>query len=128
MKVQVLAVAVAPDYYTFAGDVVTAHLDGGSKEYDFGPLEPGDQVTVELMGGVAPIRKATRLEDGTLELVLVQAVGPGHWSESGWMDAGDYDPDGINVEFNPAIDWDGQPKAKTRQGWVNPLKSGSFVA
>ena len=117
MKIKVLATAQSANYYEFSGDTVTAYLDGGSKSYDFSALQEGDQVTMEDLGGVRVIRAAQRNSEGELEVTLTQAVGAGHWSESGWMDPEEYDPDGANVEFDATKPFAGVPRIKTRNGW-----------
>lgn len=116
MQVKVLATGIAPDYYEIAGDVVTAHVGDQSDSYDLSALEEGDTVTeVSTVDGIVPIRTATR-ESGVLKVTLCQKVGAGHWSESGWMDASKYDPDGLNVVFDESKAFSGVPTFTTRQG------------
>lgn len=116
MKIKVLATAQSPDYYTFNGEVITAHLGGQSKSYDLSAVSEGDQVTVEDIGGVRAIREVKRTASGELEVKLTQAVGPGHWKEGDWISPAEYDPNGINVVFTgPAA---GTPSVKTGNGVV----------
>lgn len=120
MQINVLATGIAPDYYEIDGDVITAHVGDQSDSYDLSGLEEGDTVTaVSEVGGIQPIRSATR-EAGVLKVVLCQRVGPGHWSESGWIAARAYDPDGLNVVFDETKAFSGVPTYVTRQG-VTPL-------
>lgn len=117
MKIKFLATAQSPQYYSFDGEVITAHNEGVSKTYDLSGLEVGDKVVeVEEVGGVKPIRSAERTESGDLEVKLVQAVGPGHWSESDWFESEAYDPDSIHVKMDKSKPYSGQATVKTRQG------------
>ncbi|MEA3250125.1 MAG: hypothetical protein U9Q35_00875 [Pseudomonadota bacterium] len=120
MKINVLATGIAPDYYEISGDVITAHVGNESDSYDLSPLQEGDSVTeVSELGGIRPIRHATR-ENGELKVTLCQRVGAGHWSESGWFDAGQYDPDEVHVVFDATKAFSGTPVVHTRQGAVSP--------
>ncbi|TDX29097.1 hypothetical protein DFO67_108141 [Modicisalibacter xianhensis] len=116
MQIKVLATGIAPDYYELAGETVTAHVGAESDNYDLSVLAEGDSVTdVSPVGGVTPIRSATR-ENGVLKVVLCQKVGAGHWSESDWIDASAYDPEGLNVVFDETKVFAGTPVFHTRQG------------
>lgn len=120
MQIKILATGIAPDYYEISGDVITARVGNESDSYDLSALQEGDTVTeVSEVGGIQPIRSATRV-DGVLKVVLCQRVGPGHWSESGWIDAGQYDPDAVHVVFDATKAFSGTPVVHTRQGAVSP--------
>ncbi|MDO0945908.1 hypothetical protein [Chromohalobacter israelensis] len=120
MQIKILATGIAPDYYEINGDVITAYVGTESDSYDLSALEEGDTVTtVSEVGGIQPIRSATR-ENGELKVTLCQRVGPGHWSESDWMDASEYDPDAVHVVFNQNKDFSGVPFVYTRQGAMKP--------
>lgn len=123
MKLKILATGIAPDYYEINGDVITAYVGTESDSYDLSALEEGDTVTtVSEVGGIQPIRSATR-ENGELKVTLCQRVGPGHWSESGWFDESEYDPDAVHVVFNEAKAFAGTPVVHTRQGAITPENS-----
>lgn len=122
MKIQLLATGSAPDYYSFSGEKVTAHLDGNSEEFDLSVLGDGDifegVVTDTLtLSASQIIRKAERV-DGELEVTLAQQVGPGHWTESDWMDPSNYDPDAIQVKKKANKNYSGKAWVKTRAGRV----------
>lgn len=118
MKLKVLATGMAPDYYTVNGEVITAHLNGVSEEYDLTTFpEDGVFQGAEQISGVNAIRNVTR-EEGILKVTLCQQVGPGHWTESEWMDGADYDPDSIHVKRDTSKTHSGKAWAKTRQGQV----------
>lgn len=123
MELKILATGIAPDYYEIKSELITAHLGDESDIYDLSALEEGDTVTeVSEVGGIQPIRHATR-ENGELKVTLCQRVGPGHWSESGWFDASEYDPDAVHVVFDEAKAFAGTPVAYTRQGETKPETS-----
>ena len=119
MKIKLLATGQSPDYYEFDGEVITAHKDGVSEVYDLSsfPVD-GKFTSADPVNGVPAIRTVTRGSDGELHVTLCQQVGPGHWSESGWMDSGDYDPDAVHVVRDSNKPHAGKPWAKTRQGNV----------
>ena len=123
MKLKLISSYQSPDYYTFDGDVITAHSGDVSESFDLSALVHGDKFE-----GVEPdtltlnpahiIRDAYRDDSGVLHVTLCQAVGPGHWSESAEIDSADYDPDAIHVPFVKAAA--GKPWALTRQGHTEP--------
>ena len=114
MQINVLATGIAPDYYQIDGDKITAFVGDEADSYDLSLLEEGDVVTeVSPIRGTRPIRSATR-ENGVLKVTLCQRVGAGHWSESGWMDSSDYDPDAVHVVFDVSKSFSGIPWASTR--------------
>lgn len=120
MQINVLATGIGPDYYAIDGDIITAFVGDESDSFDLSTLEEGDTVTeVSEVGGVRPIRSATR-ENGVLKVVLCQRVGAGHWSESGWMDSSQYDPDAVHVVFDATKAFSGTPVVHARQGAVSP--------
>ncbi|MBG23761.1 MAG: hypothetical protein CMF22_10600 [Idiomarinaceae bacterium] len=116
MKINILATGQSPDFYEFNGEVVTAHKDGVTEEYDFSGMPDGAKFTgADPVNGVPAIRNAERV-DGTLKLTLCQQVGPGHWEESGEFDASEYDPDEIHVKMDRTKNFAGKAWALTRQG------------
>lgn len=118
MKIKLLATGQSPDYYTFSGETITAHLDGLTEVYDLsGFPEGGVFQGADPVNGVPAIRHVERDSEG-LKVTLCQQVGPGHWVESGWMDSGEYDPDAVHVQQDLSKDWAGKAWAKTRQGKV----------
>jgi|SRR5690554_2755600 len=127
MKIKFLATGQSPDYYSFSGNTITAHLGGQTESYDLSDFGP-DAVFqgADPIEGVPAIRGVEH-KDGELHVTLCQQVGPGHWSESGWMDSGAYDPDAVYAAFAAtAKGWTGIPWAKTRQGRVEP-RSGAIL-
>jgi hypothetical protein len=118
MKLNILATGQSPDFYTFSGEVITAHRGGVSKQYDLsGFPEGGVFQSADPVNGVPAIRDVERT-NGELKVTLCQQVGPGHWTESGWMDAGEYDPDAVHAKRDASKPHAGKPWAKTRQGKV----------
>jgi hypothetical protein len=118
MKLNILATGQSPDYYTISGDTITAHHGRQSEVYDLsGFPEGGVFQGADPVDGVPAIRDVERV-DGVLRVTLCQQVGPGHWAESGWMDAGAYDPDAVHVKRDTSKAHSGKAWAKTRQGKV----------
>ena len=116
MKINILAVGQAPDYYAFNGEVVTAHHDGVTETYDLSAFPGGGFFHgADLVNGVPAIRNVTRT-GGVLHVTLCQQVGPGHWSESGEFDAVLYNPDDIHVKQDGSKAFSGKAWAKTRKG------------
>lgn len=126
MKLNILAVGAAPDYYTISGEVVTAHLNGLTEQYDLSAFpEDGVFQGAEQISGVNAIRNVERV-NGVLNVTLCQQVGPGHWKESGWMEDTAYNPDAINVVQDTSKAFSGKPWVKTRQGKM--LATGALIA
>lgn len=120
MQINILATGTAPDYYTLSGETVTAHVAGVTDSYDLSTFPEGGLFTgVDPVNGVTPIRNIERI-NGVLKVTLCQQVGPGHWSESGWLDASQYHPDVINVKFDTTQPYSGRAYAVTRQGFTSP--------
>ena len=126
MKIKFLATGNAPTHYSFAGETVTAHVNVISEDFDLSAISVGDKVTsvsvdtLDLNSGHI-LRDAYRDESGELYITLCQRVGPGHWSESDWMDVSDYNSDAIQVNFDSTKDFSGQPWAQTQLGKVIPV-------
>ena len=117
-QIKFLATGQSPDYYTIAGEVITAYHGGVSEAYDLsGFPEGGVFQDADPVNGVPAIRNVERT-NGELKVTLCQQVGPGHWTESGWMEAGAYDPDAIHVKRDTSKAHSGKAWAKTRQGKV----------
>jgi hypothetical protein len=118
MKIKFLATGQSPDYYTFSGNTITAHHGGQTETYDLsGFPEGGEFQDADPVNGVPAVRHVERDAEG-LKVTLCQQVGPGHWQESGWMDAASYDPDAVHVVRDSSKPHAGKPWAKTRQGKV----------
>lgn len=118
MKLNILATGQSPDFYTISGEVITAHHDGVSEEYDFSQMPDGAKFQgADPVNGVPAIRNAERV-NGVLTVTLCQQVGPGHWSESGEFDSNEYDPDAIHVKQDTSKPFSGKAWVKTRQGKV----------
>lgn len=125
MKVRVLATGNAPTHYSFDGDVVTAHHNNQTEQFDLSALGSDDKftgVSVDILSLSAGhvIRDAYRDESGELHVTLCQQVGPGHWSESDWMDATAYDPVKVNAVYDNTKTHSGTPWVVTQEGkqWV----------
>lgn len=115
-QLNILATGQSPDYYTIAGEVITAYHGGQSEQYDLSGFPEGAAFQgADPVNGVPAIRNVERA-DGELKVTLCQQVGPGHWSESGFFDAASYDPDAIHVNRDTTKDYSGTPWAKTRNG------------
>ena len=123
MKIKFLAAShtMSPSFYEFSGDVVKVHYNGLVESYDLGELpENATLDKVEKIHGVLPVYSAIR-ENGEINIILLQGVGPGYWGESDWMDSANYDPDAIHVQYDATRPHAGAPFAYTRQGTVSPL-------
>lgn len=123
MKIQFKSTVQSPSRYSFDGETITAHQGDKSESFDLSAIQTGDKfhgVSVDTLD-LSPahiIRDVYRDDQGELHVTLCQAVGPGHWGESAEMDASEYDPDAIHVEFKGG--GAGQPWARTRRGKVDP--------
>ncbi len=117
-QINLLATGQSPDYYTISGETITAYQGGQSEVYDLSGFPEGATFQgADPVNGVPAIRNVDRV-DGELRVTLCQQVGPGHWSESGWIDAATYDPDAIHVNRDTSKAHSGTAWAKTRQGKV----------
>lgn len=117
-QLNILATGQGPDYYTVNGETITAYHGGVSEAYDLSAFpEGGTFQSADPVNGVPAIRHVERT-NGVLNVTLCQQVGPGHWSESGWFDAAQYDPDAVHVKRDTSKAFSGTPWAKTRQGQV----------
>lgn len=117
MKIKFLAAGIAPDYYTIDGPIITAHTGSFSESYDFSAVTTdAGEITVESEGDVRAIRKAEVNDLGELEVTLCQRVGAGNWTESGWIDSHNYNPDKRYVEFVEGKSFAGVPTYYTKGG------------
>lgn len=120
MKLKFKATGNAPTHYSVQGDIITAHHSEQSEDFDLSGLEAGDKFegvepdTLDLPGNQI-IRDAYRDESGELHVTLCQQVGPGHWSESDWIDTADYDPDSVQAIYSDRPHA-GKAWALTREG------------
>lgn len=125
MKITVLPTGNAPDYYTFNGEVVTAHKDGQSESFDLSGIEKGDKFqgvecdTLDL-NGAHVMREVYRDDAGELHLKVCQKVGPGHWEKGVKIDVTDYAPNKIHVLLNDSKPYSGMAWVITSEGeaWV----------
>lgn len=110
MKIKFLATAKAP-IYSISGEEING--------IDLSPLEYGGQFIGDIESKGQGIRAVERDEHDELWVTLCQSVGPGHWVESDWMDAADYDPNAIYVTYldKPHA---GTPWAMTALGKIDP--------
>lgn len=116
MKINVLASIQSPDYYEIIGEVVKAFFKNHEEIYDLSEFPEGGLFTgTSLSKEFQDIRNVERV-NGELKVTLCQQVGPGHWMESGWFDAVDYDPDKIHTRISDNKNYVGLPWAKTRNG------------
>lgn len=118
MKIKMLATGQSPDYYSFSGDIITAHHEGVTEQYDLSAFPEGGVFQgADPVNGVPAIRGVERT-GGVLHVTLCQQVGPGHWLESGEFDSAQYDPDAVHVVQDTSKAFAGNAWAKTRQGRV----------
>ena len=110
MKIKLLATADAPIY-----SIVDEAING----IDLSPLEYGGEFVGDDETRAAGIRDAERDVSGELHVTLCQAVGPGHWAESDWIDASNYDPNAIYAAYLDKRHA-GTPWAITARGKVDP--------
>ena len=123
MKITVIPTGNAPMFYSFNGDIITAHDNGVAENFDLSAMTEGDQFTgvdVESLDlpGSQIIRKAERDAAGELHVTLCQRVGPGHWEASDEFDSSEYDPDAISVVYRLDKPHAGRAYAITRAGKV----------
>lgn len=90
MKIRFKATGKAAETYSIENETVNG-IDLSIIEH--GGKFLGDEETKE-----AGIRYAERDADGILWVTLQQEVGPGHWTESDWIEAAEYDPAKIYVK------------------------------
>ena len=109
MKVKFKATGIAPIHYEIEGETING--------FDLSALEHGDKWQGNDETKAAGIRHAERDEAGELWVTLKQEVGAGHWTESAWMDAIDYNPDAVYVRQKEG-DYSGRAYAVTRKGKV----------
>ena len=109
MKLRFLSTGPAPTHYEIDDETIN--------DFDLSALEHGDKWQGNDETEAAGIRHAERDEAGELWVTLKQEVGPGHWSESEWIDAADYDPDAVYVKQKEG-DYSGRAYAVTRKGKV----------
>ena len=117
MKIRFLATGSSPNVYSIQ--------DGTINNIDLSPLEHGGKFIGDDETQAAGIRDAERDESGELWVTLCQAVGPGHWVESDWIDASAYDPNAIYVVYLDKLH-SGKPWAVTARGKVDP-RTGEVV-
>ena len=110
MKIKFLATGNAP-IYSIQGETIN--------DIDLSPLEYGGEFIGDDDTRAAGIRDAERDASGVLHVTLCQAVGPGHWTTSDWIDASVYDPNAIYAVYLDKPH-SGKPWAVTARGKVNP--------
>lgn len=116
MKIKILPVEKAPNFYEFDGEVIAAIYDEVSETYDLSGIPEGATLTsADPVNGVTSIRGATRV-DGELHVSLCQQTGPGHWVSSEEFDASEYDPYTVYAVLNTERSYAGRAWAKTRKG------------
>jgi hypothetical protein len=116
MKLRFKATANAPEY-AIENEVVNG--------IDLSQLKHGDRFIGDDETRAAGIRHAERDADGVLRVTLQQAVGPGHWTESGWIDASQYDADKVFVVYTDKAHG-GTPYAVTARGKADP-RTGEVI-
>ena len=123
MKITVIPTGNAPTHYTFSGELITAHYDGSTEDFDLSVI-PADGkfegVVVDTLDLPASqiVRGAYRDSAGELHVTLCQKVGAGHWEASDELDSESYNPDTVYVKLNQEKAFSGTPKVTTRQGAV----------
>lgn len=123
MKIKVLPTGDAPEYYTFNGEVVTAHKDGLSEDFDLSVIQTGDQFTgIEAdtlnLNGSHILRNVYRDQLGELHISICQKVGAGHWEAKDEFDVNQYEPSNINVIYREDKPHAGVAVVQTSQGMV----------
>ena len=112
MKIKFLATGNAPDY------IIDDDIING---IDLSMLAAEDQFVSTDDTRAAGVRHAERDANQELWVTLTQAVGPGHWSESSWIDAANYDPDAVYAVYDEDRPYAGSPWAQTARGRVHPI-------
>ena len=89
MKIRFLATGNMPDSYIISKETING--------IDLSIIEHGGKFVGNDETRAAGIRNAKRDESGVLWVTLCQEVGPGHWTESEWIDADDYVSEAVYV-------------------------------
>lgn len=96
MKIKFLAAGNAPDSYSFSGDVITATYRGAAETFDFSSFDTGavfDSIELEVLPLIyTHVIPSVKRIDGELYVTLCQKAGAGHWVESDWLNAEEYNP------------------------------------
>jgi len=108
MKLKFKAVGKETPTYSMSGETVN--------DFDLSVMEHGDKFIGGEETGKAGIRDVVRDADGELWVTLCQEVGPGHWSESDWIDADDYALEKVYVKMDKEKSYSGRAWAKTING------------
>lgn len=111
MKIKIYPTARKVPLYQISDEVINS--------IEFSQLDHGGKFIGNDDTRFIGIRAAERDEQGQLWLSLSQTVRYGHWTESDWIDAADYDPNTIYVTYldKPHA---GTPWAVTARGKVDP--------
>lgn len=127
MKLKFLATAQSPSYYSFDGEVLTAHVGNQQESVDLSELEHGDKFggiepEVLILPGSQIIRDAYRDEQGDLHLALCQASWSGRWQESEWIDVDEYHPANIYIKKRVGGIYQELPRRMIKHNgeWVSP--------
>ena len=118
MKTKFLATDSGPNYYEITEETVNG--------IDLSMLESGDLFVGNDDTRAAGIRSAYRDEQNILYVELQQKVGPGHWRESDWIDAQDYDGTVIYAQYQKDMFHSGVPYAVTSEGRIHPLTKNNL--
>jgi hypothetical protein len=121
MKITVLPTGNAPEFYTFSGEVVTAHYKGESESFDLSSVETGGafiDATVDTLDlpVVHIIRDVTRDEAGELHFKVCQKVGAGHWLTGAEFDSVGYNPETIYAVYDETKSHSGTATVTTSKG------------
>jgi hypothetical protein len=121
MKITVLPTGNAPEFYTFAGEVVTAHYKGESESFDLSPLETGGlyngvEVDTLDLGAGHILRDVYRDEFGELHFKICQKVGAGHWLTGTEFDTAAYNPEAIYAVYDSNKEYSGTATVTTAKG------------
>ena len=121
MKITVIPTGNAPTHYSFSGEVITAHYDGSTEDFDLSVIPAGGKFTgvgVDTLDLPASqiVRDAYRDSAGELHVTLCQKTGPGHWESGSEIDVTAYQPDKIQVTYNADKAHAGVPTVVTSTG------------
>jgi len=121
MKITVIPTGNAPTHYSFNGEVITAHYDGLTEDFDLSVIPDDGKfegVVVDTLDLPASqiVRDAYRDSLNELHVTLCQKTGPGHWETGSEIDVTAYEPTQVQVVYNATKAHAGTPWAITSTG------------
>jgi hypothetical protein len=119
MKLKFRACYGSPDRYEFDGETIKAFSGEAFEEIDLSDFLVGEKfegIEPEVLDLVPQriLYSVERDEQGELHLVISQspAILGGHWKESDWIDASDYDPEVSYIQHFYEGEWQVIPNIK----------------